>query len=240
MFSSHLRIEKQQRRRMDLELSAPSPQRKLASASSSHRTGVSCRKLGLKFNCMWCFDCQWHWRLHGGWHNIPQETEGPCSLSSPGKEATSDWSSFRSIMCGMVQRPQPLQMSLNCIQLSVLLAAWNKQCMLAAGKHQTSISWRNKSTWRSKTLMWGSYETYFGASWPKSDMPPKMDFDCIGNSKTFSHGNTVCKYQLFIKLLHIFIEIIPFKSCPIFYHTTLSPLLFFSLRKWHLIRHIGK
>ena len=105
MFSSHLRIEKQQRRRLDLELSAPSPQRKLASALSSHRTGVSCRKLGLKFNCMWCFDCQRQWCLQGGWHNIPQEKEGPCSLSSPGKEVTSDWSSFRSIMCGMVQRP---------------------------------------------------------------------------------------------------------------------------------------
>ena len=200
MFSSHLRIEKQQKRRLDLELSAPSPQR-----------------------CMWCFDCQRHWRpqLQGGWHNIPQEKEGPCSLSSPGNEATSDWSSFRSIMCGMAQRSQPLQMSFSCIQLSDLLAAWNKQCMLAAGKHQTLISWRKKSTWRSKTLMWGSYETYFGASWPKSDMPSKMDFDCIANSKTFSHGNTVCKYQLFFKLLHIFIEIIPFKSCPIFYRTTL-------------------
>ena len=50
-------------------------------------------------------------------------------------------------------------------------------------------------------------------------MLPKMDFDCIANSKTFSHGNTVCKYQLFFKLLHIFIKIIPFKSCPIFYRT---------------------
>ena len=103
MFSSHFRIEKQQKRRLDLEQSAPSPQRKLASALSSHGKGVSCRKLGLKLNCMWCFNCQRHLGLQGGRHNNPQEKEGPCSLSSPGKEETNAWSSFRSITGGMVQ-----------------------------------------------------------------------------------------------------------------------------------------
>ena len=40
MFSSHLRLEKQQRRRLKLEQPAPSPQHnELASASSSHRKG---------------------------------------------------------------------------------------------------------------------------------------------------------------------------------------------------------
>ena len=67
----------------------------------------------------------------------------------------------------------------------------------------------------------GQLRNVFRASWPKSDMPLKMDFDCIANSKTFSHGNTVFEYQLFFKLLHILIEIIPLKSCPIFYRTTL-------------------
>ena len=47
-------------RRLDLEQSAPSPHFKLASASSSHWKGVSCRKLGLKLNCMWCFNYQQH------------------------------------------------------------------------------------------------------------------------------------------------------------------------------------
>ena len=148
----------------------------------------------LNFNCMWCFNCQRHWGLQEGRRNMPQEKEGPYSHSSPGKEATSAWSSFRSITCGMVERPQTRQMSLSCVQLSVFWAARSKQCMLAAGKHQTLISWRKESTWRSNTLMWGCYETHFGASWPTPDMPPTMDFDGIVNSKTFSSGTV---YQLF-------------------------------------------
>ena len=154
----------------------------------------------------------------------------------------SAWSSFRSITWGMVQRHQTRQMSLSCIQLSVFWAARNKQCLLAAGKHHTLISWRKESTWRSKTLMCCCYETHFGASWPTSDMPPTMDFDGIVNCKTFSHGNTVCNYQLFYKLLHILIETYPKKVVQFFYCTVLIWLDITAITGCKLCncQHIGK
>ena len=46
-------------------------------------------------------------------------------------------------------------------------------------------------------------------------------FGCFVNSSPFSHGNTVCTYQIFFHLLQTFIEIHPFESCPIFYSTSL-------------------
>ena len=155
------------RRRLNLEQPAPSPQRKLASASWSYRKGVSCRKLDLKFNCTWCFNCQRHWGLQGGWRNIPQEKEGPCNLSSPGKGAMSTWSSFRSITCGdgpkisnppNVPQLHPVERFMDSLKQAVYAGSWEAS---------TLISWRKESTWRSKTLMWDCYETHSGALWLK-------------------------------------------------------------------------
>ena len=60
------------------------------------------------------------------------------------------------------QSPQTHRMSLTAASSwAFFWAAWNKQCMLAAGKHKTLITWRKETTWRSNTLTAGCYETQF-------------------------------------------------------------------------------
>ena len=113
-------------------------------------------------------------------------------------------------------------MSPSCVQMSVFWAAWNKQCMLAAGKHQKLISWRKETTWRPKTLMLGFYETHFGASWRRSDMLLTMAFWLSCKELTFFSRQHCLYISIFFRLLHTIIEIYPFESCPIFYRTTLS------------------
>ena len=127
--------------------------------------------------------------------------------------------------------------------MSVFWAAWNKQCMLAAGKHQKLISWRKETTWRPKTLMLGFYETHFGASWRRSDMLLTMAFDSLVNSSPFSQGNTVCTYQFFLsapyhywiyiplRKLSNFLPHNPYHTLVMFYkiHTKQAPLYLTSL-----------
>ena len=217
MFSSHLRIEKQQKRRLNLEQPAPNPlQCKIAIASSSHQIGVSCRKLGL----MWCFNCQRHW--------------GPA-----GTMAQHSTRERRSM--------QPLQHWKRGNEWSELILGWSKdlkpaKCPSAAsswafnyGQPETSsVCWQlgsNKRWSAQGKSPLGGQRQWSGAVTKRTPRPhgwsetcrQQWTFDCIVNSKTFSPGNTVCKYQLFFELLHIVIEMHPLKVVQLF-SAQLQPL----------------
>ena len=138
-------------------------------------------------------------------------------------------------------------MSPSCVQMSIFWAAWNKQCMLAAGKHQKLISWRKETTWRSKTLMLGFYETHFGASWRRSDMLPTMAFWLSCKQLTFFSRQHCLYLSIFFRLLHTIIEIYPFESCPIFYRTTLilqleldMALYGTDIQRWTMVKALEK
>ena len=113
------------------------------------------------------------------------------------REATSARSSFRSITGGIVKKSDPPNIPQLPPDERFFWAAWNKQCMLAAGKHQKLISWRKETTWRSKTLMLGFCKTHLGPPDEGQTCCRQWCFDSLVNSSPFSQGNIVCTYQFF-------------------------------------------
>ena len=61
MFSRHLRIKKNNKEEGWMWNNLPqAPSTSLQVLRQVTGRGISCKKLGLKLNCMWCFNCQQH------------------------------------------------------------------------------------------------------------------------------------------------------------------------------------
>ena len=163
--------------------------------------GVNCRKLDLKLNYMWCFNCQQNWALQAGRHNITKEKEGPCSLSSPGKEATDAWSSFKSIAGGMVKYLKPTKCP---SQLRPAFWGSLKQAVYAGIWEASNIDQLKKRDHSEvKDIDLGLLRNAIRGLMTKVRhihiyaCRQQWRFDCLINSSPFSHGNTVCTYQFF-------------------------------------------